>query len=289
MPTSADVVPRPTLPKISTTQISAAPLRAGPRSRPATARPSSAARAASGSGPRGARRRRGAPRTGAAPRARSGRPGTAAGRRCCPTGPEKLPDWSPETRSGGVVVAGAPQRVADGDVAGSAASRRSATTRRSPRASSRRAGSAGATPRCRGPARRSRRTSTSGDGSEDGVQRGPWRHASGEPGSDSGGFTDRVGGSGSHTRHRRLPRLRPVRGTGQDVHRLPGAGREERVAACRRRLGRDGQPAVVPDPTARPPAAGRTCTPRPRATTSRCAGGRSPEPSGSSTGCPAHR
>ena len=59
----------------------------------------------------------------------------------------------------------------------------------------------------------------------------------GSPGSDSGGFTDRVGGSGSHTRHRRLPRLRPVRGTGQDVHRLPGAGREERVAAGRGRLG----------------------------------------------------
>ncbi len=44
-----------------------------------------------------------------------------------------------------------------------------------------------------------------------------------------------------------------------------------------------------PIPQARPPVAGRTCTPRPRATTSRCAGGPSPEPSGSSTGCPAHR
>jgi len=41
--------------------------------------------------------------------------------------------------------------------------------------------------------------------------------------------------------------------------------------------------------TARHPDAARTCTPRPRATTSRCAGEHLPEPSGSSRGWPAHR
>ena len=80
-----------------------------------------------------------------------------------------------------------------------------------------------------------------------------------------------------------VPRRR--RRTRPDVRRVPAAGRQARAVAGDRRLGRRtvSRPSC-PIRRAPHPAAGRTCTPRPSASTSRCGGGPSPGPCASPAG-----
>ena len=256
----------------------AAPGPGRPRSRSSRAPPSSAARASSGPGSPPDRRWAASPRTAPAPPGPAVPRGTAAGRTGCPTGPDQLPDWIPETRSGGVWSPGhhtgwstGTSRVSDDAVQAHAR------------------GGAGA----RAPGRQVVREPNRGVeccAGEVVVDHRPLGHAVtvGRSAPVRNQWPIAVvlllGGARTHV-FCRSGRHEPL-GAGPDVHRMPGAGRQD-ASCCGSSRARDPTASRPSSPirTARLPVEVRTCTPRPRVTTSRCAGELRPGPSARTGTC----